>query len=191
MPKTDPLWLRAIKSPEAKAWLRKHRNEFPTESFLPDRIAYKDKIVLAREKVAAVIADGMPYTDPKTQELAELVLQVPPRQIAKKLRLSRREVYLRIRALKRLAIRKWQVKRDAEILARGPRARAADTSPLRTIKFATGDREQFAYEVQVGKQRVWLDSERKRFTPEIQELLNHLDDHADAFQLLEVENRGA
>ncbi len=189
-PRASPLWLRALKDPAAKAWIRRNRNEFPTESFLPDPVAYKDKIVLAREKVAALIADGMPYDDPKTQRLAELVLEVTPREAARELRIPRPEVYLRIRALKRLAINKWEAKREAEVLARnGPKRRAAPEGvALQTVRFTHAGEERYAYQVQIGRERTWLDSEGFRFTADVQELLNNLEAYQVEFELLEVYN---
>ena len=188
----DPLWLRAIKEPAARAWLKKHKEEFPTESFLPDPIAFKDKIVLAREKVAAIIADGIPYEDKDQQALAELVLSATPRVIAKQLRLSRREVYLRIRALKRAAIRKWKEKRDATILERarkGPSIREAPEGvALRTVKFSSGERDQYAYQVYFKGGPAWLDSNGVRFSDDVQDILNNLDSHTESFETLEVDD---
>lgn len=189
----DPLWLRAIKEPAAKAWLKKHKEEFPTESFIPDPIAFKDKIVLAREKVAAIIADGVPYEDKDQQALAELVLSCTPRVIAKRLRLTRREVYLRIRALKRAAIRKWRDKRQDAILARARKAPSIHEAPegvaMKSVKFTVGEQEQYAYQVHFKKGGpAWLDINGMRFADDVQDILNNLDAHADGFEMLEVDD---
>lgn len=188
----DPLWLRAIKEPAAKAWLKKHKDEFPTESFLPDRIAFKDKIVLAREKVAAIVSDGMPYEDPDQQELAQLVLSCTPRIIAKTLRITRREAYLRIRALKRTALRKWKQKRAASILERARKGPSIYEAPegvaLQTVKFTRGEREDYAYQVAFKSGPAWLDSAGVRFSDDVQDVLNNLDSYGGQFEVLEVYN---
>lgn len=188
----DPLWLRAIKEPAAKAWLKKHKDEFPTESFLPDRIAFKDKIVLAREKIAAIIADGMPYEDPDQQELAQLVLTCTPRVIARQLRVSRRETYLRIRSLKRAAVRKWRDKREAAVNERARKGPSIHEAPegvaLQTVKFTMGEREQYAYQVSFKAGPAWLDAQGMRFSDDVQEVLNNLDSLGLNFEVLEVYN---
>lgn len=188
----DPLWLRAIKEPAAKAWLKKHTEEFPTESFLPDPIAFKDKIVLAREKVAAIIADGVPYEDKDQQALAVLVLSCTPRVIAKQLQFTRREVYLRIRALKRTAIRKWREKRDQSVLERARKGPSIHEAPegvaLQTVKFTFGEREQYAYQIAFKGGAAWLDANGVRFSNDVQEVLNNLGTHAESFEMLEADN---
>lgn len=188
----EPLWLRAIKEPAAKAWLKKHKEEFPTESFLPDPIAFKDKIVLAREKVAAIIADGVPYEDKDQQALAVLVLSCTPRVIAKQLRLTRREVYLRIRALKRTAIRKWRDKRDQAVMERARKGPSIYQAPegvaMKTVKFTLGERDQYAYQVAFKGGPAWLDVNGVRFSNEVQEVLNNLVVHASSFESLEADD---
>lgn len=188
----DPLWLRAIKEPAAKAWLKKHKDEFPTESFLPDRIAFKDKIVLAREKIAAIIADGMPFEDPDQQELAKLVLLSTPRVIAKRLQITRRETYLRIRALKRAAVRKWRYKREATVNLRARKGPSIYQAPegvaLQTVKFTMGEREQYAYQVSFKSGPAWLDAQGVRFDTDVQEVLNNLEHFGIQFETLEVYN---
>ncbi len=188
----DPLWLRAIKEPAAKAWLKKHKEEFPAESFIPDPIAFKDKIVLAREKVAAIIADGMPYEDKNQQLLAELVLSETPRVVAKRLRISRREVYLRIRALKRTAIRKWQEKREAAVLERARKAPSIHEAPegvaLRTVKLTAGEREEYVHQVYFKGGPAWLDANGIRLSDDVQDILNNLDEHSEGFEVLETYN---
>ncbi len=194
MGKDRPLWLQVLRDPAAKAWIKKHSNEFPTESFLPDTTCFKDKIVLAREKLADIIADGQPYPDPKQQTLSELVLVHTPRVIAKMLKIPRREAYLRIRALKRAALKAWEGKRQAALNARGRRARlpeAPEGIALRTIRFESGEREIYAYEIQLTSERTWLDAEGKRFTPDVQEILNNLEKYKVNFTTLEVYHDGA
>jgi hypothetical protein len=189
--KEKPLWLRALQDEEAKKWLSKNKQEFPIESFLPDPVCFKDKVVLAREKIASVISDGLPYDNPAQDELARMVLEITPREIAKKLNISRREAYLRIRALKRAAVRKWRIKRERAIMARGHKPRSLPAAPegiaLRTIKFVSGEKEQFAYLVQLStKERVWLDAAGIRFTKDVQEILNNLEDYKVQFEVLET-----
>ena len=185
--KEVPMWLRVLRDPEAKKWLAKHKREFPAESFLPDPIAFADKRVLAREKVASVIKDGMPYEDERQQRLAELVLEHPPRKVASILRITRKETYLRIRALKRAALTKWRAKRDRDVLERA-KLRVEPTEPrvVRNRMFEYGGQQQTVYLITNGAVNVWVDEVGHAFARDVQEILNDLDGHKDAFETLDV-----
>ncbi len=186
--KSVPLWLRALRDPEAKEWLKKNRQEFPERSFLPDRTSFRDKIVMARHKVADVIAAGMPYPEPEQQVLAELILSVTPREIAKIMGITRREAYLRVRALKNYAIKRWKLKRTEAIMARGRKATLTPAQrAVRTVLFTLGEREEAAHLVRMGALHQWVDGEGKRFTSDVQEILNEIHDHRDGFELLNAE----
>lgn len=182
MPKKPPLWLRAIKDKDAAKFLKKHAAEFPQKSFLPDPIEFGQSRKHANEQIAALIAAHMPLKNKQHQQLAELFLTMPPREIAEKLGWDRNKVYLRIRALKRFVIEKER--REKAALLNGRANISANPAEYqRKLKFTLNETEKFAFLTELG----WVDEGGKAFPLAVQEVLNELDEHKETFEYLDIE----
>jgi hypothetical protein len=185
-----PLWLRALKDPTAAKFLKKHADEFPDKSFLPDPIEFGSHRKHANEQIATLIAAHMPFKNKKHQRLAELFLTMPPREIAEKLGWDRNTTYLRIRALKRFVLDKNRREKAALVNGRGKDAKL-DSEPrfcaVRNLKFTLHEQEKFAYLIQRDEQTFWVDENGVKFPQTVQDVLNELDEHAAGFEVLDVE----
>lgn len=190
MPKKKPLWLRALKEREAATFIKKNSEEFPQKSFLPDPIEFGQRRKFANEQIAALIAAAMPFKNKQHQRLAELFLSMPPRDIANELGWDRNKVYLRIRALKRFVMDRQRREKAALINGRGKSAQL-DTEPqycaTKQLKFTLGERERFAYQITRDETVFWVDDAGLKFPQAVQDVLNEIDEHSDAFEMLDVE----
>ena len=182
--KKTPLWLRALKDKDAAKFLKKHADEFPTKSFLPDPIEFGNRRKHANEQIATLIAAHMPLKNKQQQKLAELFLTMPPREIAEKLGWDRNKVYLRLRALKRFVIEKERREKEALVNGRQGSTQLADEGFTRKLKFTLHEKEKFAYLSVAG---CWLDEEGAKFPQAVQDVLNELDEHSAGFEFLDVE----
>ena len=186
-----PLWLRALKEPAAAAFIEAHPDEFPENSFLPDPIEFGQKRKHANEQIAGLIASYMPFQNRHHQRLAELFLTVPPREIAGLLGWDRAKVYSRIRQLKKFVADKHRRDKAALVNGRGKPAKL-DTLPeicaVRHVTFRLGEREKTAYLCQRDDLTFWVDAEGVKYPQAVQDVLNELDEHAEAFEILHVED---
>lgn len=184
--KKTPLWLRALKDKDAAKFLKKHAEEFPTKSFLPDPIEFGNRRKHANEQIATLIAAHMPLKNKQMQKLAELFLTMPPREIAEELGWDRNKVYLRIRALKRFVVEKER--REKEGLIDGRTNAVVPGKDLndysRKVKFTLHEQEKYAY---LTTKLGWVDEEGAQFPPLVQDVLNELEEHTEGFEFLDVE----
>lgn len=184
MPKKPPLWLRALKDKEAARFLKKHAEEFPEKSFLPDPIEFGQSRKHANEQIANLIAAHMPLKNKQQQKLAELFLTMPPRDIAEKLGWDRNKVYLRIRALKRFVVEKERKEKAALLNGRVGSSVLALEGFTRKLKFTLHEKDKFAYLTNAGN---WVDEAGALFPAAVQEVLNEVDEHSPGFEFLDVE----
>lgn len=188
-PRKRPLWLRAIKDPDAAAFLKAHPEEFPVNSFLPDPVEFGQKRKFANQQIADLIASQMPFRDPNQQRLAELFLSVPPRDMAGILGWPRAKVYSRLRALKRFVLTKHRRDKAALLYGRGKDAfleAAPEAIALETRHFELHDRRAVAYLINRDNQEFWVDDAGVKFPQSVQEVLNELDEHQTEFEVLDV-----
>jgi hypothetical protein len=176
-----PLWVRATKDKDAAAWLKKNRKEFPSKSFLPDPIEFGSRRKHANEQIALLIAAQMPFENKQQQRLAELFLSMPPREIARVLRVDRKTIYLRIRALKKFVLERHRAEKAALVHGRGEQV--PNEAQTRILQFTLNERTEFAYLVGCW----WCDEFGLQFPAEIQDILNELDEHEAGFEVLDVE----
>lgn len=188
-PSKRPLWLRALKEPEAAAFIKANPDEFPVNSFLPDPVEFGQKRKFANENIAGLIAAAMPFKSKQHQKLAELFLSVPPREIAERLGWDRSKVYSRIRSLKHFVIDKQRREKAALLNGRGKDAKL-DTHPsliaYRTIQFELGERQAAAYLIVRDELKFWVDELGVKYPQAVQDILNELDEHVGGFEVLDV-----
>lgn len=182
-----PLWLRATKEPAAAKFLKRHRDEFPTKSLMPDPIEFGQRRKHANENIAHLMAESMSIMDAEQRKLAKLFLQMPPRDIAETMGWDRKQTYLRIRALKRFVLDRLRREKEALILGReGLQNKPIDVQKAnRRVKFTFLEQEKSAYLVK--DSTTWVDEHGYRFPKPIQDILNELDEHKDAFEVLDAE----
>jgi hypothetical protein len=187
--RSRPLWLRAIKDPEAQAFLKANAAEFPVNSFLPDPIEFGQKRKFANQQIADLMASQMPFSNPHHQRLAELFLSVPPREIAGKLDWPRSLVYSQLRALKRFVLAKHRREKAALLHGRGRDAELEappDVIAIDQVSFTLHERTATAYLVSRGNQEFWVDEAGVKFSASVQECLNELEEHREQFEILDV-----
>lgn len=189
MSRKDPLWARILSDQSCKDFIAKNKAEFPKESFVPQPIAFPE-LGIPSAFMADVIKEAMPFDGkPDLQMLAEMYSNMSARKIAAKLGWPRRKVYVKLRNLKRIALRKWRAKRRKLVDGREP-TRDLDTSPaliatkVRTFSFL--GRMKSAYFIQLDDGPVWADENGKAFPAEIQEVLSNLADYAPEFEVVDV-----
>lgn len=185
-----PLWRRALNDPEVKKFLADHSDEFSPEHFIPQPVEFKDRIVLGKGKIIAVIQDGMPFPDVQHQETAKLMLEYTPAEMVKLLGIPRHEVYKRIKSLKNYARRRWKRRRNVLMngWSRKPRLECEpEIAAIKTRVFTRGETTETVYLVQRDDDMFWVNASGRRLLEEIQEVLNELDLHEGEFEVLEVQ----
>jgi hypothetical protein len=189
MSRKRPLWLRAIKDPQAQAFLKSNSEEFPVNSFLPDPVEFGQKRKFSNQQIADLIASQMPLKDPNQQRLAELFLSIPPREMAAALGWPRSKVYSRLRGLKRNALARHRREKSALINGRGKDAKLdalPATIAIGQAVFHLHEREVTAYLISRDEQLFWVDAAGIKYPAAIQEVLHDLDEHRDVFEVLDV-----
>jgi hypothetical protein len=158
-----------------KKFLHKHADEFSKASFLDDTVVSKDYFVAAREQVADLLA-GLKLDDPVQQRIRTMWLAGDSiARIAKRVGIPRPDVWFKVQALKRKALRRWRMVRD-EITVKTaiglecPPELAAQA----TQQFEYLGRTATVYLIVRDDNRIWVDAAGKAFHPQIQELLNDL-----------------
>ncbi len=183
--KPRTLWKRAICEPEARKFLKQHSDEFPENSFYPDKIEFSVKRKLHNQQIAELIEAYLPFANREFQQLAKLFLTVPPREIAERLGWPRNKVYQRLRALKNYVLSKHR--RDKQqLLGRRTGKLRSTAAPERTLTFTLNERQAHAFLVD----GVWIDEHGLRFPQTVQDVLNELDEHAPVFEHLDVQQHG-
>jgi hypothetical protein len=186
------LWSRILQDPKCKEFLKKHKDEFAKESFVPQPIAFPE-LGIPSSFMADVIKEAMPFDNPEHQMLAEMYLAMSARRIASKLDWPRRKVYVRLRNLKRIALRRWKSKRRKMVGAR-EETRDLDTSPdliaLKVKTFTFLGRSKNAYLIQVDEDDdlKWVDENGQAFTQEIQVILNNIEEYGQEFEHVDIDN---
>lgn len=187
-PRKRPLWLRAIKDPEAQAFLKANSEEFPVNSFLPDPIEFGQKRKFANKQIADLMASQMPFKSPH-QQLAELFLSVPPREMADALGWPRPKVYSRLRALKRFVLARHRREKASLLNGRGKDAELEaepETIAIEQLSFELHNKRANAYLIARGDQEFWVDDAGVKFQASVQEVLNDMEEHRDGFEVLDV-----
>ncbi len=168
---------RLLADKESREWIREHEDELPFTGYLPYSTNYTKIRGHDAKYVMDTIEAGMPYTKPAMQKLAELYLQLPPRQVATELGLDRSQVYERIRDLKTLAFRKLAKSNDKLINARDGKA-DLDAPPsfvfLKQRRLSYRDQVRVVYFVE--RFAAWVDESGALFPAEIQDILNNYEE---------------
>lgn len=141
--------------------------------------------------MADVIKEAMPFDNPEHQMLADMYLVMSARRIASKLDWPRHKVYVRLRNLKRIAIRRWKSKRRKMLGAR-EETRDLDTQPglmaLKVKLFTFLGKTKNAYLIQLDDELSWVDDGGKAYTDEVQVILNNIEEYASEFEVMDVDS---
>lgn len=135
----------------------------------------------------------MGQLSPKEQKLAKLFLEMPPRKIAKVLRVRPAILYERLRSLREKALALAAVKRDkyTNQRSRALTPKDLDTHPSliarRTLRLTLGERVAHCYLVERDGDSVWVDENGAAFGKEVQEILHNAEEDVDG-EVLEIES---
>jgi hypothetical protein len=189
----QPLWTRVLRDKASRAWLKQHANEFPTQSFVPDDIAFKDKASSAQQFIAEIFTELLPKLKGDDRKVVKLYLQTHPSRMADALGWERKDVYLAIRRLKRQALRAWKASRDDATLERAGKL-DLDAPPervaIRTLCFRLHGKERRAFLVSRDDLEQWVDEAGALFAEEVQEILHALPEFSPGFSVVDVETEG-
>lgn len=186
----QPLWYRAIHDPDAKAWIAQHSAEFPANSFLPAPIAFHESRNLHQRFVADVVRIAVDHLEPELKLVGQLWLRMHPKEVATKLKMPRKALYMSIRRMKNASFRYWKRNRADGLLCRAGSA-DLDTTPeriaTRAYRFELMDKLRTVYLVSRDDEQLWCDEQGEQFTTEIEDILFDLAEHRGEFEVLHVE----
>ncbi len=177
---------RILDSPAVHEWLRT-QSEFRLEDFSDGPTAFNRSWRLENEhfvNAIRAVKDELPEED---REVAELFLLMPPRFIAQRLGITRKETYSRVRRMGHRALRLYKQRQQAPPR---PKLPSPVPAPVRTVRFsAPGHKATSARLVIHDGEPVWIDAQDGVFPDEVQDMLSALPELESGFTVLDVEEK--